>query len=205
MTNGTRGEPARHTVVYLARHGLTALNEAGVLRGLLDPPLDDTGQEQARRLGMVLGPRNPVVVIASPLLRAVQTAQPTAESAGLPVLTDQCLLDRDYGPWAGAPRDSVIRQWGSVDAAPGVEPRDAVRDRAVSGLTSIARRHRGQTAVVVSHDAVNTEVLAAFDPHLGDPETIPQENGCFNTLEWRDDQWLVLQVNQLPPQPPASS
>jgi probable phosphoglycerate mutase len=31
------------TLVYLARHGQTALNESGVLRGLLDPPLDETG------------------------------------------------------------------------------------------------------------------------------------------------------------------
>ncbi|MGH3183270.1 MAG: histidine phosphatase family protein, partial [Streptosporangiaceae bacterium] len=67
--------------------------------------------------------------------------------------------------------------------------------------TSIARRYPGETAVVVSHDAVNQEVLAAFDPALGDPEKIPQENGCFNTLEWRDEQWLVLQVNELPAPP----
>ena len=201
MTSGTGGEPASRTLVYLARHGLTALNESGELRGLLDPPLDDTGQQQARRLGIVLCSRGPSVVIASPLLRAVQTARPTAECADLPVMTDQCLLDRDYGPWAGHPRESVIRQWGSIDAAPGVEPRDAVRDRAVGGLTSIARRYRGKTAVVVSHDAVNTEILAALDPGLGAPETIPQDNGCYNTLEWRDDQWLVLQVNQLPPEP----
>jgi broad specificity phosphatase PhoE len=196
MADGTR-----RTVVYLARHGQTALNESGVLRGLLDPPLNDAGRKQARRLGVVLGSRSPSIVIASPLRRAVQTAQPVAERAGLQVATDQCLVDRDYGPWAGVPLESVVGRWGSVDAAPGVEPRDTVRDRAVSGLTSIARRYPGETAVVVSHDAVNKEVLAAFDPGLGDPEKIPQENGCFNTLEWRDDQWLVLQVNELPAPP----
>jgi broad specificity phosphatase PhoE len=57
----------------------------------------------------------------------------------------------------------VRDRWGSVDQAPGVEPRRAVRDRAVQGLTGIARRHPGGTVVVVSHDAVNREVLAAFD------------------------------------------
>ncbi|MGH2843820.1 MAG: histidine phosphatase family protein, partial [Solirubrobacteraceae bacterium] len=37
--------------VFLVRHGRTALNAAGVLRGHLDPPLDDVGVEEAGRLG----------------------------------------------------------------------------------------------------------------------------------------------------------
>jgi broad specificity phosphatase PhoE len=91
------------TLVYLARHGQTALNESGVLRGLL---------------GKALGPRRPSLVVASPLRRARETAQPVADHAGLTVTADGCLLDRDYGPWAGTPKDTVAAQWGSVDEAP---------------------------------------------------------------------------------------
>jgi broad specificity phosphatase PhoE len=53
--------------------------------------------------------------------------------------------------------------------------------------------------VVVSHDAVNRQVLAAFRPELGEPDTLPQDNGCFNTLKWRDGTWVVLDVNEIPP------
>ena len=63
--------------------------------------------------------------------------------------------------------------------------------RAARGLTDIARRSPGGTVTVVSHDAVNRQVLAAFDAGLGDPDTIPQDNGCFNTLQWQDDGWAV--------------
>lgn len=200
MTAETPG-PRSRAVIYLARHGQTPLNESDVLRGLADPPLDETGLGQARRLGAALGPRGLSAVIASPLLRARQTAQPAAEWSHLDVATDQCLVDRDYGPWTGISRDTVTGKWGSVDHAPGVEPRSAVTDRAVKGLTSIARRCLGGTAVVVSHDAVNRQVLAAFDANLGDPDTIPQDNGCFNTLEWHDNKWAVLSVNELPGEP----
>ena len=186
------------TTVYLARHGQTPLNESGVLRGLADPPLDETGQRQARRLGAALGVRNPSAVVASPLRRAVQTARPVAERAGLDVVTDQCLDDRDYGPCTGVSKDEVVARWGSVDDAPGVEPASSVRDRALAGLAGIARRHRGGTVVVVSHDAVNCQVLAALDPGLGDPDNIPQDNGCFNTLELRDGSWAVCSVNEVP-------
>jgi broad specificity phosphatase PhoE len=198
MTSDRTRQRADCTRVYLARHGQTPLNESDVLRGLADPALDDIGCEQARRLGATLGPRNPSAVIASPLRRARQTAQPVAERAGLQVATDQRLVDRDYGRWTGTSRESVIERFGSVDDAPGVEPRSAVRDRAVAGLTDIARHNRGGTVVVVSHDAVNRQVLVAFDPALGDPDTVPQENGCFNSLELRDGRWAVLSVNELP-------
>jgi broad specificity phosphatase PhoE len=197
-TSAGAGESRGRALIYLARHGQTPLNESDVLRGLADPALDEAGHDQARRLGEALGPRGLVAVIASPLLRARQTAQPVAERAGLVVATDQCLVDRDYGQWTGTSRDAVIAQWGSVDRAPGVEPRSAVRDRAVKGLTDIARRWLGGIVVVVSHDAVNRQVLAAFDAGLGDPDTIPQDNGCFNTLKWQAGRWAVLGVNELP-------
>jgi broad specificity phosphatase PhoE len=200
-TSGPASGTADRTLVYLARHGQTPLNETDDLRGLLDPPLDDVGHRQASQLGAALGPRNPSFVVASPLLRARETAQPVTDRVGLEVSTDPRLLDRDYGPWAGVSRESVTARWGSVDDAPGVEPRSAVRDRAVHGLTDIARRALGHTVVAVSHDAVNREVLVAFDPALGDPDALPQENGCFNTLEWREGRWEVLTVNELPAEP----
>ena len=55
--------------------------------------------------------------------------------------------------------------------------------------------------MAVSHDAVNRQVLAALCPDLGDPDSIPQDNGCFNTLERRDGNWTVVAVNEIPPAP----
>lgn len=172
-TSAGEGESSGLTLVYLARHGQTPLNESGVLRGVADPPLDEVGHHQAQRLGAALGARGLSAVVASPLLRARQTAQPVAERASLEVATDPCLVDRDYGQWTGSSRDAVVAQWGSVDHAPGVEPRSAVADRAVQGLTDLARRHKGDSVVVVSHDAVNREVLVAFGCELGDPDALP--------------------------------
>jgi broad specificity phosphatase PhoE len=113
MAAGTSGEataPADCALVYLVRHGQTPLNESGVLRGLLGPPLDQAAHLQAGRLGAALGPQRSSVV-ASPLLRARQTAQPVAERAGREVATDRRLLDRDYGQWTGTDRESVVAQW----------------------------------------------------------------------------------------------
>jgi len=61
MAAGTSGEatgPADGTLVYLVRHGQTPLNESGVLRGLLDPPLDEAGHLQGRAAQCGAGPPN---------------------------------------------------------------------------------------------------------------------------------------------------
>ena len=64
-TPGEAASPADRTLIYLVRQGQTPLNESGVLRGLLDPPLDEAGHQQARRLAAVLGPQMPRAIVAS--------------------------------------------------------------------------------------------------------------------------------------------
>jgi hypothetical protein len=82
-------EPRAHVIsqrvepghIYLARHGRTALNAAGALRGQIDVPLDSVGQRQVSRLGVALAGKKPRLVISSPLLRAVTTGSRTGTTA----------------------------------------------------------------------------------------------------------------------------
>lgn len=184
--------------VYLVRHGRTPLNAAGVLRGRLDPPLDEMGQWQAEQLGRLFARRPIGLVVASPLRRAVETAQAIATPTGLPVETDGRLIDREYGRWAGGSKEVVLSQWGSLEAAPDVEPSKDVRSRALDALADVARKAAGGAAVVVSHDVVIRLSLVALDPSLGDPEELPQGTGCFNTLEYQTGAWKVLRINEGP-------
>jgi Histidine phosphatase superfamily (branch 1) len=83
-TSGQATEAADWTPVYLVRHGQTPLNESGVLRGLLDPPLDEAGHLQAGRLGAVLGPRMPP---SSSPARCCGPGRPHSRSPTVPVAT----------------------------------------------------------------------------------------------------------------------
>ncbi len=67
--------------VYLVRHGRTALNAQGRLRGLADPPLDSTGEQQALAAAGVLRALPVHAVVCSPLQRARRTAVLIAEAA----------------------------------------------------------------------------------------------------------------------------
>lgn len=50
-----------------------------------------------------------------------------------------------------------------------------------------------------SHDVVIRLALVTIDPDLGDPELLPQETGCFNTLEETGGRWRVVSINETPP------
>lgn len=197
-----RGGNGRY-VIYLVRHGRTALNAAGALRGDIDVPLDEVGRDEAAAVAATLAPRGPRSVTSSPLRRAVQTADAVARDAGLVTRVDPRLTDRHYGEWAGRTVEEVVGRWGSLDAAPGVEPVAEVRERALAALTDVARATSRAPWVVVSHDAVIRLALTAMDPGLGHPDSLAQHTGCFNAIECRQGaggsvSWRVLRVNEIP-------
>ena len=126
----------------LCRHGRTALNAAGRLRGRLDVPLDEVGLEEAASLARQLTGSGVTRVVSSPLTRAVQTARAMATATGSDLSLDLRLIDRDYGSWAGARASEVADRFGCLDDAPGVEPSREVlaRDPTYPGAQALLER-----------------------------------------------------------------
>ena len=187
--------------LVLARHGRTALNAAGQLRGLLDPPLDEVGEAEALALGRALAPLRPARVRTSPLQRAIRTGELIAEQSAGPGLVstpDPGLQDRDYGEWAGHDRAEVVGRFGSIDAAPGVEPVAQVLARARAALDAQVPLLAEGTVVLVTHDAVIRPLLAQLDPTLGEPDSIPLRTASWNLLSYADGRWRVELVDQKP-------
>jgi broad specificity phosphatase PhoE len=185
-------------VVYLVRHGRTALNARGQLRGRLDPPLDEFGARKADALGRHFVGLDLASVVSSPLSRARQTAEAIGSACGLTVILDERLIDRDYGAWAGSDADELVRRFGALDHAPGVEPLEAVTGRAVAAIVAAEQIVGSGAAVVVAHDAVNRAVLAYLIPELGDVDSIPQRTGCWNRLEQVDGSWRAPVIDARP-------
>ena len=194
-------DPApRVTTVFLLRHGQTAYNVAGRLRGrAAGPELTAQGHAQADALGRLFAGVALSRVLASPLQRAVKTAEPLAHAAGLPVETVDALNDRDYGPWTGHDRGEVEQRFGSVDAAPGVESWNALRHRMRQAFDLLLATSAGPAIALVGHDATHrallADLIASLDPNRDD---IPQDNGCWNRLEWHEGHWRLAVLNAKP-------
>ena len=111
-------------MIYLVRHGRTEFNAEGRFQGHLDSPLTPLGVEQAELCGQLLkgliGDPQAWSLVASPLGRAVRTAEIIAESLGLPLdfTRDSRLAEIGMGLWDGlTPEDIEVVSPGVLTGA----------------------------------------------------------------------------------------
>ena len=147
------------TTVHLLRHG-EVHNPDAVLYGRLPGfRLSDDGLQMARDAADALRDRDVTVVVASPLQRAQETAAPIAEVFGLPVGTDERLIESEnvfegktFGVGDGALkrpgnwqhlRNPFTPSWG--------EPYAAIARRMLAAAESARDQALGHEAVCVSH------------------------------------------------------
>jgi len=164
MSSTDRDQPAATSasataVVHLVRHGEVD-NPGRVLYGRLPGfHLSEAGRLMAKTAADFLAGRDIVVVRSSPLERAVETAEPIAAEFGLPILTDDRLVEAAnhfeglrFGVGDGAlrqPRYWVYLRnpfrpsWG--------EPYAEVAARVLAAVRDAAAAARGHEAVCVSH------------------------------------------------------
>ncbi|MHB8718423.1 MAG: histidine phosphatase family protein [Candidatus Dormibacteria bacterium] len=190
--------------VLLLRHGETALNRSGALRGHLDVPLTAHGRTEVNLLGQRVAREWKVTAIhTSPLQRARDTAAAVAAVTGAGVDIRRGWIDIDYGRWAGCPPadfddgdfEAFIkwRQDPSIPL-PGGENPATVRQRAMAELHRLSGG--GESVAVVTHDAVIQIVLCTL---LGLPlptyRGLIQSTAALNLLRWDGAAWSVQLVN----------
>lgn len=180
--------------LYLARHGQTALNAEGRLRGLADPPLDAVGIAEAERLAWALTDKGAGIVLSSPLERARRTAEIISTVVGIPHRIDERFNDRDYGPQTGEIKAQVEARYGTVDDAPGVEPAQAVLERALPALDAVLDEDPMRDVIVVTHDALIRPLIRSVDGALH--PTAP--TASWSQLKRVDGHWSVVTIDQKP-------
>jgi probable phosphoglycerate mutase len=158
--------------VYLVRHGQTDFSLGNRFCGSIDPPLNGTGMKMAEALAARYGREGFAAIYASPRLRTRQTAAPTAALAGLPVHTDEGLVEIAYGEWEGRLETEVeatdgarFHAWaehpGRV-APPGGESGLQIAARVTLALERIRQQHTDGKVLVVSHKATLRVLLCTL-------------------------------------------
>ena len=198
------------TQIILVRHGQTAWNvgsKAGErFRGRVDLPLDDVGLAQAHALAERLADCSIAAVYSSPLKRAGETAQPTAQKLGLLVQPLPGIIDINYGDWQGLSPAEVAQahpdlypRWLETPHRvrfPHGESLRQVRLRGMAALKDASTRHEGQVILLVAHQVVNKVLVCAM---LGLDNChfwrIQQDNACLNVFEYRDGIFTAVLIN----------
>lgn len=89
--------------LFLLRHAASELNVGRRLLSARDPGLSEAGRSQAGRVAATLAGACPSLdrIVASPMLRAVQTAELLAEQTGATVELDRRLVEMAFGDLEG--------------------------------------------------------------------------------------------------------
>ena len=199
-------------VLFLVRHGRSnfASNDmTETPRGhQFDPPLSETGREQAERLAkrlLLLDPQ-PATVYSSPLRRCRETVAPYAAVTGAEVHYDEELVEAHIGEWENKPfeeileDDQMLRRLRNQEPiwphAPGAEDPISFRTRVVGAVERILGRHPDGNVLVICHGGV---INAYLGPILGvdhDMFILP-ENTSVNSVLVEGDLRRVRFLNDV--------
>ena len=148
--------------LILVRHGETETNRLGKIQGASQTSLNERGLQQAAAAARVLDEETPFTLYASPLKRAVQTAQEITNRTGIDATPEDGLIEMDVGDFEGLSGrqlrerfPDVMRSWDE-DAyrtvMPGGESLATVGQRAWGTVTRLSDLHADEAVVAVTHN-----------------------------------------------------
>jgi broad specificity phosphatase PhoE len=194
------------TVVHLLRHGEVD-NPAGILYGLLpDYHLSDVGKKMAERIAHTLKDRDITHLVSSPLERAQETAQPTAEELGLEIVTDRRVIEAGnvfqgmkFGVGDGSLRkpsawkhlyNPFKPSWG--------EPYKDVVIRMLAAMHDAREAAAGHEALIVSHQLPIWIVRSFIEGRrlVHDPRRRQCSLSSLTTFTYRDDKVVTVAYSE---------
>ena len=194
------------TTFLLIRHGETDANGklmAGSAKGWR---LNPRGTRQAQMLADRLASVEIRAIYASPLERAMETAEPIARSHGIQPIPVEGLGEIRIGAWQGIPFSELDRRedwrrfntFRSGTCPPGGELMRETQTRMFTEIESLRARHPEDTVAVVSHSDPLRSLLAF---HLGIPLDLTRRlqlnTGSLSVVRMDASSVRVLSVNQM--------
>lgn len=156
----TSSPPRAH--LHLVRHGRTASNQMKRCAGWSDERIEPTALTAAEATARYLADEPIAAIYTSPVIRAVETAQPLVEKTEVPLVSDERLGELHVGPWEGLTEAVIARRypqewaiWRSQPEQLALDGRETLHqlwNRVGEVMGQIAQS--GPTVVVFTHDAV---------------------------------------------------
>ena len=184
--------------LLLIRHGETDWNRQGRFQGREDIPLNENGKLQARICGEALKNTKIGAIIASPLVRAQETAKIIAEIVGLKqIVVDQDLIERDFGKISGlSPKEREAFIKAEKDA--GMEAFEAVAERMSLCMKKYANQFPDMDLLMISHGAsINAYLSSISKDDIGTGKTL-LKNTCINIVDYNNNDSSILHYNISP-------
>ncbi len=196
------------TKLIITRHGQSIANAQYRFAGHSDFDLSDIGHRQAELAAEYISKNfNIDYIYSSDLLRAYNTALPTAKRLGLEVIPTTALREIYAGEWEGRTTEEIalkyekdFETWKNNYAhsrCTGGESTAEVYQRAYAAVCDIASKHDGQTIILSTHATV-VRALCARALGLSAEQTgeIPfTHNASINIFTFEDGVLIPEKLN----------
>jgi len=141
---------------FVVLHGQTDYDAEGRIIGNSDPPLNDTGREQARAAIKYLQSMGIDMILSSPQIRTMETAEIIAEGLGFDaakITKGLKLYERALGDLEGKPISEVdifaLSSWFSNAATPNGETIKETANRVIAYMNNMVKIFRTKTMLLV--------------------------------------------------------
>jgi broad specificity phosphatase PhoE len=180
--------------LILVRHGESEGNRDRTFTQSPDVPLTPHGREQARATGeRIAAQYQPARIVASPYVRARQTAEIISAVLALSVELEAAFREQSFGVFAGQPYEAVLGDAAYHDGPrwqwrpPGGESLTDVYERVAPALDRVTRDAVGQDVIIVSHGGVML-ALCAYVTGSWDGLSVTPNAGIV-VVEHRDERY----------------
>lgn len=188
--------------VILIRPGTTDFDEQGRIKGTLDIPLNEFGNDQIARAANELADLGIEIVYSSPCQAAEETAAVLSTALGVKSKTVNRLRNLDHGLWQGKLIDEVkstqrkvYRQWQEQPdtvCPPKGETVSSARQRAQTALDKILKKHKSGSIAIVAPGPLASIVRSYLDQaDLGDLWQAETECGSWVAIDVPADKLLA--------------
>lgn len=150
--------------IFLIRHGITNSNIEKVYAGWGEEELNGEGIAQTNMLGGKMQGWGISTIYASPIKRALQTAQILNRYIGEKLVIEPDFEEMKMGPWEGLSERKIAVEYPSeykiwLEKPGGLklhgrETLDEVQQRAVRAINKILKIESGRISLVVTHVAI---------------------------------------------------
>ncbi len=138
------------TEFFFLRHGQTDWNREGRIQGQIDVVLNEEGKQEAKLAATLISPSEIDMVFASPLKRAIATAQVISKFHDIPLFVIEDLKECNWGVAEGLIDQSWMKHWLLGSQSPeGAEPFGKFQARSISAINNALKK--AESPMIVAH------------------------------------------------------
>ncbi len=145
-------------VIYIMRHGQTVWNSKGIIQGRSNNRLSRLGKQQVEKQAFTLKDEHLDLIISSPLMRTIQTANIMNSYHHCKIIKDERIIEVNQGDFTKRKKSSLseneLENYKSRNISFGLEQSDEILMRVKNFVNDVVNSFKQKTILIVTHRAI---------------------------------------------------